>query len=196
MSDPYTAKSAQDASPSQKLKEVKGIMKASKFSMLTTQAAGTGLLHSRAMTPASDAGLVFSFVANQDSGKFDDLEEHPQVNVSWSDPSSTNWVSAAGKATILKDAASIKKMWSPMLKSWFGDLKDGKHTGSWDDPRVAVIQVVPSEIRYWIKTESSLAQTFEVVKGAVTGEVASPGSLRVLSESDLALARKLDHKEI
>mgnify|MGYP001584300211 CR=1 len=30
MADPYTAKSAQDASPSQKLKEVKGIMKASK----------------------------------------------------------------------------------------------------------------------------------------------------------------------
>ena len=35
-----------------------------------------------------------------------------------------------------------------MLKGWFGDLKDGKHTGNWDDPRVAVIQVVPSELRY------------------------------------------------
>ena len=72
--------------------------------MLTTQAAD-GLLHSRAMTPASDAGLVFSFVANHDSGKFDDLEVHPEVNISWSDPASTNWASAAGKATILKDAA-------------------------------------------------------------------------------------------
>ena len=30
MSDPYTAKSAQDVSPSQKLKEVKGIMKTAK----------------------------------------------------------------------------------------------------------------------------------------------------------------------
>lgn len=37
--------------------------------------------------------------------QFDDLETNPQVNISFSDPSSTNWVSAAGKASILKDAA-------------------------------------------------------------------------------------------
>lgn len=49
---------------------------------------------------------------------------------------------------MLKDVETIKEMWSPNLKSWFGDLKDGKHMGDWDDPRVAVIQVVPSEIRY------------------------------------------------
>ncbi|KAK4701892.1 hypothetical protein P7C70_g4341, partial [Phenoliferia sp. Uapishka_3] len=195
MADPYTAKSAQDASPAEKLKEVKGIMKASKFSMLTSQGAG-GLLHSRAMTPADDKGLVFSFVANKESGKFDEIESNPQVNVSWSDAASTNWASAAGKAKILTDAATLKEMWSPMLKGWFGDLKDGVHTGSWDDPRVAVIQVIPSEIRYWIKTESSLAQTYELVKGAVTGETASPGALRVISEADLALARDLDHKKI
>lgn len=94
-----------------------------------------------------------------------------------------------------------------MLKGWFGDLKDGKHTGDWDDPRVAVIQVVPAEIRYvrdfnvflyhhltlltsvwtqWIKTESSLAQTYELVKGAVTGETASPGALRVITESEVS----------
>jgi hypothetical protein len=29
---------------------------------------------------------------------------------------------------------------------WFGDLGDGKHTGDYNDPRVAVIQVVPSEV--------------------------------------------------
>ena len=102
---------------------------------------------------------------------------------------------------------SIKELWSPMLKGWFGDLKDGKHTGDWDDPRVAVIQVVPAEIRYvrdfnvllyhhltlltsvwtqWIKTESSLAQTYELVKGAVTGETASPGALRVITESEVS----------
>ena len=43
--------------------------------MLTTQATDSGLLHSRAMTPASDKGLVFSFVANQDSGKVGVFEQ-------------------------------------------------------------------------------------------------------------------------
>ncbi|KAM0749353.1 hypothetical protein T439DRAFT_315583 [Meredithblackwellia eburnea MCA 4105] len=195
MGDPYTDKSAADASPSTKIKEIRNVIKAAKFSMLTTQGTG-GLLHSRAMTPASDKGLVFSFVANQDSGKFDDLQSNPQVNVSWSDPSSTDWVSAAGKASVLTDVETIKAFWTPTLKSWFGDLKDGKHTGDWNDPRVAVIQVVPAEIRYWHRTESTLTQTFEVVKGAITGDTASPGVLRVITASELELARKVEDKEI
>lgn len=37
----------------------------------------------------------------------------------------------------------------------------------------------------WHRTESALSQTFEEVRGAVTGKVASPGHLRVLSESEV-----------
>lgn len=96
---------------------------------------------------ADSAGLVFSFIANKESGKFDDLENDPSVNISWSD-ANTNWASAAGKATVITDAEKIKPIFNPMVKAWFDDKKDGVHTGDYNDPRVACIQVVPDEIRY------------------------------------------------
>ncbi|KAI5477553.1 blue-light-inducible Bli-3 protein [Pseudohyphozyma bogoriensis] len=190
-------KAASDASPATKLKEVKNIMKDAKFSMLTT-VSPTGDLHSRAMTPASHAGLVFQFIGNTDSGKFDDVVENPKVNISWSVSETTDWVSASGHATVLKDAATLKDLWSPAIKSWFGDLtaKDPRYTGNWDDPRVAVIQVVPTEIRYWHKTVTKAGMAYQVVKGAVTGETAAPGELRVIGAEELKLARELDDKEL
>lgn len=60
-------------------------------------------MHSRAMSPASHQGLVFSFIANEDSGKFDELENDENVNISFSDSGSTDWASVAGKARVTKD---------------------------------------------------------------------------------------------
>ncbi|BGP00160.1 hypothetical protein JCM10021v2_003840 [Rhodotorula toruloides] len=182
--DPYTAKAQDDASPQEKITELKNIIKETKFGMLVTRSAD-GQLHSRAMAPASHKGLVFQFIANTDSGKFDELDNDGNVNVSFADPSSTDWASVAGKASIVKDESTVKDLWNPTIKSWFGDLKDGVRTGEPGDPRIAVIQVIPSEIRYWVKTRTSLGQTVEVLKGAVTGETAAPGHLRVISGSDV-----------
>ncbi|GAA5977119.1 hypothetical protein JCM5350_003225 [Sporobolomyces pararoseus] len=191
-SDPYTAE--QDASVDQKKSELQSIIKESKFAMLTSRDSD-GALHSRAMSPASHQGLVFTFVANRDSGKFDELANDSNVNVSFSDPSSTDWASVAGNAKINTDVEAIKKVWSPLLKSWFGSL-DSTRTGEPGDPRIALIEVIPTEIRYWVKTRTSIGQTFEVVKGAITGETASPGNLRTINASELELARKVENKQI
>ncbi|GAA5971210.1 hypothetical protein JCM11641_004186 [Rhodosporidiobolus odoratus] len=189
--DPYTSKASSEASPQEKIDEVRSIISEGKFAMLVTRSSD-GLLHSRAMHPASHKGLVFQFVANTDSGKFDELQNDDSVNVSFNDPSSTDWASAAGKASVIKDEQTIKSLWNPTIKAWFGDLGDGVRTGEPGDPRIGVIQVVPSEIRYWKKTRTSLGQAAEVLKGAITGETAAPGNLRVVSASDLELARSQD----
>lgn len=84
--------------------------------MLTTRSP-EGLLHARAMSAAGTDGLVFSFLANTDSGKFDDLTHDEQVNISWSSPSTTNWASAAGKAQVKKDPEAIKPLWNPAVKA-------------------------------------------------------------------------------
>ncbi|GAA6048411.1 hypothetical protein JCM3770_003745 [Rhodotorula araucariae] len=191
--DPYTAKAEQDAPVSEKIEELRGIIKETKFGLLVSRSKD-GHLHSRAMAPASHTGLVFQFIANEDSGKFDELQNDENVNISFQDPSSTDWASIAGKATVTKDEKTIKELWNPTIKSWFGDLKDGVRTGEPGDPRIAIIQVVPDEIRYWVKTRTSLGQTVEVLKGAVTGETAAPGHLRVINGSELQLARQVEGK--
>lgn len=61
------------------------------------------------MAPASKAApFVFEFIANSESGKFDEVDSHSQVNVSFYDQGTTDWISVAGKAHSSSDKARIK----------------------------------------------------------------------------------------
>jgi general stress protein 26 len=70
------------------------------------------------------------------------------VNISFYDQSTTDWVSISGKAKVSEDRERIKSVFHPSTKAWFGDLGDGVHTGGAEDPRVSLIEVLPSEVRY------------------------------------------------
>jgi general stress protein 26 len=52
------------------------------------------------------------FIANKASWKFDELANDSHVNVSFYEPSSTDWASFSGQAKIITDKAVIKKHWS------------------------------------------------------------------------------------
>ena len=64
------------------------------------------------------------------------------------------------------------------IGSYFGDLGDGIHKGDENDPRVAVIEVVPDEIRYWLPMA-----TRDV---ALKGEVTAPGELRTITNEEVS----------
>lgn len=99
----------------------------------------------------------------------EELESDAHVNVSFLDPSSTNWVSVTGEAKLTQNKNKINELWNPMTKAWFGDLGDGVHKGNQDDPRVSVIEVIPSEIRYWKANKGRIAQTLDIAASAITG---------------------------
>jgi general stress protein 26 len=144
------------------------------------------------MAPASKtAPFAFEFIANSESGKFDEVDSHSEVNVSFYDQSTTDWISVAGNAHSSSDKARIKggsycaltalwiaadlfcsapEIFNPMVSAWFGDLGDGVHDGSASDPRVELIVVEPTEIRYWKKTQTNLGQLANVAVSAVTGQ--------------------------
>lgn len=67
----------------------------------------------------------------------------------------TDWLSVAGKARISDDRERIKETFSSLTSSWFGDLGDGVHDGSANDPRVQLIVVSEPA---WV----SLATHFDV----------------------------------
>lgn len=157
--------------------------------MLTTRSPD-GKLASRAMHPATTEGLVFSFYQNTDSGKTEDIDSDPTVNVSFIDAKNGDWASISGKAVINKDRSKVKKHWSKSLEAWFDDKKDGVHTGDNNDPRVSLIDVHPEEIRYYT-TSGKLTFLKEVAQAAMSGDVASPGHLVILSKDEIALASKV-----
>ena len=54
------------------------------------------------------------FIGNRVTHKFDEIENDSHVNVSFYDPSTTNWASYAGRARISQDKDLIAKHWNPM----------------------------------------------------------------------------------
>lgn len=141
------------------------------------------------MAPSSTEGLVFSFYLNTESGKTDDINADSNVNISYFDPKSTDWVSLSGTARINNDRDLVKKHWSSSLKAWF-DKRGGEYTGDHNDPRVALLQVVPNEIRYW-KADGKLKALAQMAKAAVSSDVAAPGQLIVITQDEISLVGKV-----
>jgi general stress protein 26 len=147
------------------------------------------------------------FIANNASNKFDELKHDSNVNVSFYDQKTTGWASVSGIAKVTQDKELIKKFWSPMfvpfsllgdigpadsldrISSFFGNLKDGKHDGTKNDPRVCLLEVVPSEIRYWVSTSSTISRTAEIAKGALTGKAKAPGEFRIITDTEVCCFR-------
>jgi general stress protein 26 len=129
-------------------------------------------------------GLDLIFHTNNQSGKTDDLSSDPHVNVSFINASG-EWASISGVASVINDRSVVAKYYSPQLKAWLGDLGDGKHDGSENDPRIGVIKVEAKTATYALAKGTMVGRAIEVVKGAVTGETANVNKLREISEQEI-----------
>lgn len=84
----------------------------------------------------------------------------------------------------------MRRYYSPALRAWLGDLGDGVHDGSEDDPRIAVIRVRARSITYAVTDKTLLGRAVEVARGTVTGEVAGVNKLREVGEGEIERWRK------
>ncbi|KAJ6499348.1 hypothetical protein C8R45DRAFT_113471 [Mycena sanguinolenta] len=195
--DPYTAKAENTSlSAQEKITGLHEILKSAKTGMLTTHGSD-GHLHSRAMIPSSpfdDTQLSLVFIANNATGKFEEIKNDSHVNVSFCDTNTTSWASYSGTATVSQNKELIHKHFHSSMSAYFGDLKDGVHKGTADDPRISVIEVVPKEIRYWVATKGYLARAADAAMSKVTGNASAPGELRTISESEIQLTQHLHNK--
>ena len=97
------------------------------------------------MAIAKRSGPDFLFLANNHSQKFKDIEHDSTVTLGFNNSSNTDWISVTGKASTASNSdPRIKEIWNRGNAAWFGDLGDGKHDGSADDPRMTLIEVKAS----------------------------------------------------
>jgi general stress protein 26 len=104
----------------------------------------------------------FWFLSSSDSHKNEELEKDPFVQLLFQGSSYSDYLSIYGKAVISRDKAKIKELWDPMMKTWF--------TEGEDDPRITVIQVIPSEGYYWDTKHGMAVATVKRIFGAIKGE--------------------------
>jgi general stress protein 26 len=145
-------------------------------------------------------GVDLLFHTNTESGKTDDLKSDPKINIAFLNPTG-EWASVSGEASIITDREMVRKYYSPGLKAWLGDLGDGKHDGSPEDPRIGVIKVEAKTATYAIAAKSMLGRGVEIIKGVVTGEAAKVNKLREITDEELVQWRETNgsgqdvHKE-
>jgi general stress protein 26 len=129
-------------------------------------------------------GIDLIFHTNTESGKTNDIESDPHINVSFLN-SSGEWASISGTPSIITDRSVVKKYYSSALKAWLGDLGDGKHDGGPDDPRIGVIKVEAKTATYAIVRKNAVSRAAEMAQGVVTGKAPAVNKLRELTEQEI-----------
>ncbi|MBA2395406.1 MAG: pyridoxamine 5'-phosphate oxidase family protein [Ktedonobacteraceae bacterium] len=137
--------------------KIKGI----RIAMLTT-AEEDGTLRSRPMATQEmefDGDLWFFTYA--DSAKVDDVQQHRQVNLSYSKPDDNLFVSVVGTGQLVRDKEKIKELWNPFVKAWFPNGQD--------DPNVALLKVRVTSAEYWDAPGGKVGALYTAVKNLATG---------------------------
>jgi general stress protein 26 len=143
------------------------------FGMLTTTEAD-GSLRSRPMATngqVEDNGDIWFFTYGE-SNKVLEAQDHPEVNVSFSDIKNQKYVSLSGTAQLVRDQAKIIELWQPELKAWF---PQGVET-----PDIALLRINAEKAEYWDTPSSFVAHTLAFVK-SVTGSDIKVGENKKLA---------------
>jgi len=191
--DPSIAKQYDNETPKEEqIKDLFNMIDGKKIGMLNTYRNGVGPV-GRLMAVGKRSGLDILFLANAQSRKFSDLEKNKEVQVTFQDSKSQDWITISGTATTTSNSdPRIKEIWSHAVKAWFGDLGDGKHDGSAEDPRMTLIEVKPKYVSYYLTKVGLLGYMKEIGTAALTGKVADTGVLRELSEKEIEQARRME----
>ncbi len=104
----------------------------------------------------------FWFLSANDSHKNEELEIDPHVQLLFQGSGYSDFLTLYGTARISKDKSKIEELWDPMMKTWFTEGKD--------DPRITVIEVIPTEGYYWDTKHGMAVAMFKRVVGAIKGE--------------------------
>jgi len=184
--DPYKQANLEDPSIDTKISDLVEFTTGCKFGMMTTHEATSDNLVSRCMAIAATetGGIDLLFHTNTESGKTDDLKSDSHINISFLNGSG-EWASIAGRASIVTDRDLVKKHYTPDLKAWVGDLGDGKHDGTANDPRIGIIRVKTTTATYALASKNVLGRVAEVAQGAVTGKPASVNKLREIGIAEI-----------
>jgi general stress protein 26 len=131
-----------------------------------------------------NGGIDLLFHTNTESHKTDELNNDPHINISFLN-SSGEWASINGIAEIVTDRSLVQKHYSPALKAWLGDLGDGKHDGSANDPRIGIIRVKTKTATYSISSKNYLGRVADIAQGTITGKPPQVNKLREISEKEV-----------
>lgn len=166
------------------VEELYGLIEGIEIAMFTTRRPDGRLVSRPMATQEWQPGADLWFVTDIDTHKIDELEQDPNVNVSYYRDRTKEWVSVSGTARISQDRALIGELYRPDWRAWFGKVDEVRDGGP-DDPRLALLLVAAESVVYLKQDRPTPVVLFEVAKAMVTGDRPDIGKVRELSGSDL-----------
>lgn len=119
-------------------------------------------LKSRPMTTQEvDEEGNFWFLSGDSSEKNNDIEEEPEVQLFYSNPGSSEYLTVFGYAEVIRDRSKLEELWSPFAKAWFSEGKD--------DPNLTILKVNVADAYYWDTRNNKMIQLIKIAAGAVMG---------------------------
>ena len=113
-----------------------------------------------------DEGVIW-FFSQASSEKNAEIDIDSRVQLFYGNTGSSEYLSVAGNATIIKDEAKAKELWTRWAKTWF--------TKGTDDPELTIIKVVPSDVHYWDTKHNKMVSLIKIMAGAVIGKTMDDG---------------------
>ncbi|KQQ04123.1 MULTISPECIES: pyridoxamine 5'-phosphate oxidase family protein [unclassified Rathayibacter] len=151
--------------------QIAELVTSARIGLLTT-VNETGQLVSRPLAAQdTDFDGDLWFFTQDPSPKVDDIRANPSVNVAFE--SKKGYLSVAGSATIVHDAAKVDELWTPSVSAWFPEGKE--------DPTIALIRVAAETVELWTTDDARPVVLFKVIAAAVTGGQPDIGENRTVS---------------
>ncbi len=135
------------------------------FAMMTT-AEPDGSLRSRPMATHTNHNAEFDgtlwFFTKETSPKVDEVQQDRHVNLSFSSPEQSKYISVSGTATLIHDKDKQEELWTSKYLAWFPK--------GLDDPELALLKVDVDKAEYWDTPSSTVAHIVGFVKSVTTGK--------------------------
>ncbi len=163
-----------------RMQEFQALVDKFDLAMLVTH-ADDGAIVSRVMASQERrADVDLWFVTNIDDGKVAEIEAHPEVNVSYVNSGSREWVSVSGIGTVNTNRETIASVYKPDWKAWFPD-EGGDRNGGPHDPRIALVEIDAHRVTYFKSSDSRPVALFKVLRAMATGTAPDLGETKTIT---------------
>ena len=105
-----------------RVEELYDLIEGIEIAMFTTRRTDGRLVSRPMATQERQPGADLWFVTDIETHKVDELEQDPNVNVSYYRDRTKEWVSVSGTARISQDRTQIHELYRPDWRAWFGKV--------------------------------------------------------------------------
>ncbi len=153
--------------------KIKEMAESINFAMMATDLKNTPF-HTIPMSTKNvdDSGAIW-FLSGKDSQHNSHINVFGDVHLTYSDPSSMEFLTVYGSAEIHTEKVLLEEFYDSTDDNWFDGV---------NDPNLTAIKVKPEEAHYWEPKSGKFVALLKMGFGAVTGkkpDVSKEGDLKV-----------------